>query len=614
MTLALDAEKFRKEMREAGIRPETVDPQAAAASSTNGHSPPEEARVTLEGDLVKETLPRKRLPRPLEACVGRRSDNDTLILPKGAVDTQDSAARLFGLLAQTEKFFQKGGVVVAQFDPDELYQPKKRTHKKYATVVEGKGALRRLGPGEFRSAIEQYVSTFSWVREDKKTVLKETRCNNDTADVLLRTEQVYMLPPMQTTPGSPIAIEGEDGQLEILGKGYHDFNGGTVILNKVPIELPPLGTAVKDLLELFSEFDFQTPSDKSRAIANLISPALSRGQFVGGWVPIALAEADLSQAGKGLQHRMMVAIYLENPYVITVRQGGVGSLDESLSTALISGKPFIRFDNVRDELKSQLLESLITDGQGQARVPYREEVTVYSKGLYFMLTSNGFQATPDFGNRSCIVRIRKRIGNTYKKFPDKNPVGKPEVHDLEKHVERNRAYYLGCIYAVLKEWVSRGKPGNEKEVRHDCRDWVQKTDWIVQELFKLPAIMDGHVEAVKRISNPSLNFVRALCLAAEADGRMDETWKASDFVNLASNHSITIPGHKVEYEEDAKRQIGIQMGLAFGKANLIEVEGFSVIRTIEQERRDDGRGNRDIKSYRISKAAAKANEQVAELF
>jgi hypothetical protein len=246
----------------------------------------------------------------------------------------------------------------------------------------------------------------------------------------------------------------------------------------------------------------------------------------------------------------------------------------------------------------------MTDGEGQARVPYRAEVTVYSKGLFFFMTSNGFEATGDFANRSCIVRIRKRIGHKYKKFLDKNPAGTGEEHALEKHVERNRAYYLGCIYAVLKEWVSRGKPGNEDEVRHDSRDWVAKADWIVQHLFKLSPLMDGHVEAVKRISNPSLNFLRALCLAAEKDGRLGETWKATDFADLADKHLVAIPGYRAENEDDAKRRVGTQLGLCFKEGDSVEIDGFCVTRTVEKEKKPDGNGTRDAKAYRIAQTGA----------
>ena len=53
--------------------------------------------------------------------------------------------------------------------------------------------------------------------------------------------------------------------------------------------------------------------------------------------------ANESQAGKPLRQRLVRAIYGETAYQIARRDGGVGSVDESLGAALISGKPFPRF-------------------------------------------------------------------------------------------------------------------------------------------------------------------------------------------------------------------------------------------------------------------------------
>src|SRR5262245_42173405 len=44
------------------------------------------------------------------------------------------------------------------------------------------------------------------------------------------------------------------------------------------------------------------------------------------------------------------------PYFAARRIGGVGSLDESYSQALLSGRPFVMIDNLRGRLDSQLLE------------------------------------------------------------------------------------------------------------------------------------------------------------------------------------------------------------------------------------------------------------------
>jgi hypothetical protein len=59
-----------------------------------------------------------------------------------------------------------------------------------------------------------------------------------------------------------------------------------------------LKQAVGTLLEIVSEFDFLERSDKSRAIAAILSPAFKPGEVLKVHFPLFVFEADESQAGK----------------------------------------------------------------------------------------------------------------------------------------------------------------------------------------------------------------------------------------------------------------------------------------------------------------------------
>jgi hypothetical protein len=134
------------------------------------------------------------------------------------------------------------------------------------------------------------------------------------------------------------------------------------------------------------------------------------GKFLGDAdFPIDIAEADQSQGGKTFRLKLICAIYGETPYVIANRQGGVGSLDESISSALLAGIPFILFENFRGRMNSQLVESCLRGtGVVPARIPHRGEVQVSTAHINWQLSSNGLEATRDFVNRSVINRISKR--------------------------------------------------------------------------------------------------------------------------------------------------------------------------------------------------------------
>src|SRR5262249_53126376 len=134
--------------------------------------------------------------------------------------------------------------------------------------------------------------------------------------------------------------------LEVLGAGYHPERGGIYVFDgPSAIKIPPVAEALGIFEKVLLVYHFVTPSDKSSAVASFITPALRAGGLLGEEVdfPIDVAEADQSQSGKTYRQKLVAAVYNAVPYTITQRTGGVGSPDESVSSALFSGEPFILF-------------------------------------------------------------------------------------------------------------------------------------------------------------------------------------------------------------------------------------------------------------------------------
>ena len=330
------------------------------------------------------------------------------------------------------------------------------------TRDDGLLALEVLRPAAARSYFEKFARLLAWrAGADGGRVLKPVTCAQEMADALLQSEEAgALLPRVLGLINCPV-IREIDGQLNVAGRGYDEktlllVTGGT----KPPTVA--LDEAVRELMDLFAEFDFQSDGDKARAVASLISPALKVGGFLNERVPADVAEADQSQSGKTYRQKVMAALYNERLSLVTCRQGGVGSVDESLNQQLVAGRPFIQFDNFRGRFESAHLEAFLTaEGAFSCRVPYRGEVTVPAENYFICLTSNGVDTTPDFAKRSNIIRIRKKApGHQFRKFPE---------GDLLGRVRQQQVYYLGCVFAVIREWHRLGKPRTE-ETRHDFRE------------------------------------------------------------------------------------------------------------------------------------------------
>ena len=279
--------------------------------------------------------------------------------------------------------------------------------------------------------------------------------------------------------------------------------------------------------------------------------------------------------------------------MIAKRKGGVGSFDESFSQALIAGNPFIVLDNMRDRCDSQYLESFLTcNGMFGARVPHRGEVKVDSQRFIVMMSSNGVEATPDFANRSCVVRIRKREGFV----PRRDANG----HDMLQHIKINQAYYLGCIFAVIRIWVLVGKIKFE-ESRHNFIEWAQVLAWIVLNIFRSAPLLDGHEVAQQRVSSRGHVFLRSLAFAVRSGKRLGQALSASDIATLCEESAIQIPGLEFGNSEHAKRQIGIVLKPIFNNSDSVEIEGFVVRRTEQMAKRPEG-GDYPCKFYEFNSA------------
>jgi hypothetical protein len=379
-----------------------------------------------------------------------------------------------------------------------------------------------------------------------------------------------------------------DGKLAVSARGYDKNTRLLVTGGKTPPELP-LKEAVPALLGLLTEFDFQSDGDKARAVASLISPALKAGQFLKGRVPADVAEADQSQSGKTYRQKVIAALYNERLSLVTSREGGVGSIDESLNQQLVAGRPFIQFDNFRGRFESAHLEAFLTaEGSFPCRVPHRGEVTVPPEKYFVLLTSNGVDTTRDLANRSNIIRIRKKPSNfVFTKFPE---------GDLLAHVRARQAFYLGCIFAVIRHWHAEEQPRSD-ETRHDFREWVHVVDWIVQSVFGLGPVMDGHQQAQERVSSPALVWLRRVVLAISDSGEVDRALTATDLHGLCDSADIEVPGLRPGSDEDkGKKIIGGVMAKLFRDSDMLDVDGFQVVRAEQYVARDNTNAGGGFKS------------------
>ena len=480
-----------------------------------------------------------------------------LILPSACGLTMSgAAAKIFAAIAATLTLFSRGRVV-------------------HEVIQDEHGArLEVVTARAFRSRLDKYGVLMAWRSDrDNRRKLSPSLCAEETAGALLATTEAReVLPKIRAIVASPTLARQGAKELVTLEHGWNPQNGGVFVTgHTVPVSVP-LEEARTALAALFDDFDFHSPGDKSRALASAVTPLMKAGGLLDGPTPIEVCEANASQSGKGFLRKLVAAIYSETPSFVTQKEGGVGSLDEAVASALIKGRPFIQFDNLRGKISSTYLEAILTaDGPVPCREPHQTTVEVDVRPFTFSLTSNGVETTRDLANRCSIVRIKKRP-------PDYEFRTYPEGGLLE-HVKANQSFYLGCVIAVVGEWFVRGEQ-QSAENRHDFRTWARTLDWIAVNVLGAAPLMEGHNEARDRVANQGRTWLRAVALALAGDDQLDRDLTATALAEASGAADIAVPGCRDDVgDSDRARAVGKTMAKIFSDGDGAQIDGFTVTRS-----------------------------------
>jgi hypothetical protein len=498
-------------------------------------------------------------------------------VPAGEIGHDLASRHIFSVVGPTNRLFMRGTLVheVAADDTD-AFAMVPVAAKRLVSLIETFGArvMRREA------------------REDGTLRWRAATFPSSSADVALSSDGAReFLPRIRQMVSSHVLIPDGATGTAVIGKGYHPHAGGTFVTGGEEVPTVELGEAVELLAACLIDFDFPDGGDASRAMASLISPAMKMGGWIDDDFPLDLAEADQSQSGKSFRFKMIHAIYREHPSAITQAAGGVGSLDERVSRALITGRPFISFDNFRGRMDSQIMETAIRGLGKVAARALRAEADIDVTPFLWQLSTNGAELTRDLANRAVITRIRKRADtHQFQTYPE---------GDIVSHIKAHQPRYLGAVHAVIRDWAAKGRPLTT-ERRHDFRRWCQSMDWIVQNIFGLPPLLDGHREEQMRTANPRLQWLRDIARAIINAGYTGEALTAADFGEAAEDHDLPLPGSK-SVSESIDMRVGRLLGRLFKdqEGDTISVDGMRITRVLAHDYDPVRKEHRERKQYLI---------------
>lgn len=432
--------------------------------------------------------------------------------------------------------------------------------------------LRRIDNATFPS----FVTPFMCFIKQNKCDFKVVPLDNDTAHKLLRSPAFLKnIRPVELISDVPVFKELDNGA-ELI-EGYDRDKGVLITEQPVGYGFMELEEAKRIIIGLFDDFAFVDASDMSRAVAGLLTPALCHSDLLlGGPRPVYYIDADSAGAGKGVMANIMTMPYTDHPALITQDDSSIGSIDDKVGNALLSGKTLLILDNLKPsrkekELSSAFLEGLITTGQMEFRSAGQKATTLEASKMCMYLTTNGMAMSKDMASRSLYISIRKR---------DKTYKFKSYSQGLERWIVDNRAKIMSAIYTLLKEYVRLGKPTLETAEGHRFNSTVSILNYIIMEILGLPDVTKGIDKRTMQKSDKGSDVVRSICFAIQSAGMLGEDLNNLQIFEILAEagleYILDLGSLEIYSDEgntnittEAKRIIGQKLSYVFSRPNLL---------------------------------------------
>jgi hypothetical protein len=321
-----------------------------------------------------------------------------------------------------------------------------------------------LKPGKFITLIEEYITPVKNVMVgDKKWEYKEKSISTDLSSTMLQSEILkHQLPKISNIFRIPLLMIYEN-KITFPKKGYDERFKSWLDLNSINIkEDIPLEKAKQTIEEIYSEFCFETPQDKTNAIAALITPAC-RGLYsrYSSRTPCFFYIANRERAGKDYCAGITGIIY--EGFAIdetALSTGDRNSSDEAelrkkITSTLLEGRKRLHFANNKGFINNAVLEGFLTSEVYEDRILGRNETKIFQNDIELSLSGNvGIEYTPDLANRTLFIKLFLDLED-----PNQRLFKQPNLH---KHVLDNRQLILSSIYTLIKNWDNKGRPSGTK--------------------------------------------------------------------------------------------------------------------------------------------------------
>jgi hypothetical protein len=428
-------------------------------------------------------------------------------------------ARALGKHLATADFFIRGGICVQQ-----RYDRATDTHE-----------VKPVDPYCFQTALEAICIPFRLLAEgnkDKNGAPNLVKVPGSISDKLARTvlASPYFLEqllPVSAFNSIRLPVIRDNGVVEMLPEGYDHQSGILTVTKKGTESLDPrftLSQSVEYFRGILDEFCFHA-DDRERAIAVTLAGALTL--FCRHMLPDTISRpgflftANSPGAGKTLLAKLAMVGPAELPGARTAPSEN-DEMEKIILAKVLGGRSVIFFDNLKGNLSSPALESLITSPYYEGRTLGHSKETRMIHGITVFVTGNGLSVSQDLGRRFLHVDLFLTEANSEDRKIRRT------LDDFTLLEERPKI--LQALWAIVNAWNNAGKP-RAKTVHNSFAAWSTLIGGILENAGFASAF--GKFQGQESGDQTTDNIEHLIDLM-----QLDQRYKLGEIINLCAEYGL----------------------------------------------------------------------------
>jgi len=343
------------------------------------------------------------------------------------------------------------------------------------TIDEGNQGLSLVASDAFRTLAENWVVCYKVIEAKDAPPARVTRSmtNSDAGAVLSATGFLQQLRQLDRVNNVRLPVMRKNGTIELLPAGYDgESKTYTFAAPETEADIPmTLKEAKATINALFAEFCF--PEDNGRSLAVAIAGMMTMFAYgllpKGSIPPCFIVTANAEGAGKSLLVKVIISSVLGR-FTAGVKPNNDDEVRKFLTAAVMEGRLYVVYDNVKDNLNSPALEAFLTTPEWSDRILGSSKNFTAEKFTVVFITGNNCAISPDMRRRSLVVDLFMK---------DERAETRKFNRELESYVKENRGNIYTALWTLVQNWDKAGQPPS-KLINSSFQEWSRIIGGIVE--------------------------------------------------------------------------------------------------------------------------------------